>query len=120
MLRSFVVALLSLISGSALAVDTTFLLVNSTSYPINQMSISQHDMQMWSPNLFRGPVIKPGESRQIVIPASQLVCQVDMRLGFADGTPPATWQSSTPSPAPIGSAATSSPRICWKAGRSSA
>ena len=71
MLRSFVVALLSLISGSALAVDTTFLLVNSTSYPINQMSISQHDMQMWSPNLFRGPVIKPG---------------------FADGTPPATWQ----------------------------
>ncbi|NDH61618.1 MAG: hypothetical protein EBY18_08170 [Alphaproteobacteria bacterium] len=92
MLRSIVVALLSLISGSALAVDTTFLLVNSTSYPINQMSISQHDMQMWSPNLFRGPVIKPGESRQIVIPASQLVCQVDMRLGFADGTPPATWQ----------------------------
>ena len=92
MLRSFVVALLSLISGSARAVDTTFLLVNSTSYPINQMSISQHDMQMWSPNLFRGPVIKPGESRQIVIPASQLVCQVDMRLGFADGTPPATWQ----------------------------
>ena len=92
MLRSFVVALLSLISGSALAVDTTFLLVNSTSSPINQMSISQHDMQMWSPNLFRGPVIKPGESRQIVIPASQLVCQVDMRLGFADGTPPATWQ----------------------------
>lgn len=92
MLRSLIVAVLSLFAGSALAVDTTFLLVNSTSYPINQMSISQHNMQMWSPNLFRGPALKPGESRQIVVPASQLVCQVDIRLGFADGTPPGTWQ----------------------------
>lgn len=92
MLRLIVVALLSLISGSALAVDTTFLLVNSTSYPISEMSITQHDMGMWSPNLLRGPIIKPGESRQVVIPASQLVCQVDIKLGFSDGTPAATWQ----------------------------
>ena len=92
MLRSMVVALLSLITGSALAVDTTFLLINSTSYPISEMSITQHDMGMWSPNLYHGPAIRPGESRQIVIPASQLVCQVDIKLGFSDGTPAATWQ----------------------------
>ena len=92
MLRSIAVAVLSLLAGSALAVDTTFLLINSTEYPINEMSISQHDMQMWSVNLYHGPAIKPGESRQIVIPASHLVCQVDMKLGFADGTPSAVWQ----------------------------
>ncbi|MDP1750971.1 MAG: hypothetical protein Q8L22_16085 [Reyranella sp.] len=92
MLRTIAVAMLSLIAGSALAVDTTFLLVNSTSYPISEMSISQHDMSMWSPNLLRGPIIKPGEARQVVIPASQLVCQVDIKLGFSDGTPPAIWQ----------------------------
>lgn len=92
MLRSIVVAVLSLLAGSALAVDTTFLLINSTGYPISQMSISQSDMGMWSPNLLRGPAIRPGEARQVVIPASQLVCQVDMKLGFADDTPPATWQ----------------------------
>jgi hypothetical protein len=92
MLRSFVVAVLSLFAGGALAVDTTFLLVNSTAYPISEMSISQHDMGMWSPNLLRPPIIKAGESRQIVIPASKLVCQVDIKLGFADGGAPATWQ----------------------------
>ncbi|MDI1282950.1 MAG: hypothetical protein PSV46_01015 [Reyranella sp.] len=92
MLRSIAVALLSLFAGSALAVDTTFLLVNSTSSPINAMSISQTDMGMWSPNLLHGPIIPPGASRQIVIPASQLVCQVDMKLGFSDGAAPATWQ----------------------------
>lgn len=92
MLRSIVVAVLSLFAGGALAVDTTFLLVNSTAYPISEMSISQHDMGMWSPNLLRPPVIKAGESRQIVIPASKLVCQVDIKLGFADGGAPATWQ----------------------------
>jgi hypothetical protein len=92
MLRSIAVAMLSLIAGSALAVDTTFLLINSTDYPISEMSISQTDMGMWSPNLLRGPAIRPGQERQIVIPASQLVCQVDMKLGFSDGTPAATWQ----------------------------
>ncbi len=92
MLRSIAVAILSLVAGSALAVDTTFLLVNSTAYPINAMSISQSEMGFWSPNLLRPPVIKAGESRQIVIPASQLVCQVDIKLGFADGGAPAIWQ----------------------------
>lgn len=92
MLRSIVVAVLSLFAGSALAVDTTFLLVNSTAYPISEMSISQTQMGIWSPNLLRPPIIKAGESRQIVIPASQLVCQVDIKLGFADGGAPATWQ----------------------------
>ncbi len=92
MLRSIAVAVLSLFAGSALAVDTTFLLVNSTAYPISEMSISQTDLGMWSPNLLRPPVIRPGEARQVVIPASQLVCQVDIKLGFADGTPPGVWQ----------------------------
>lgn len=92
MLRSIVVAVLSLFAGGAQAVDTTFLLVNSTAYPISELSISQNDMGMWSPNLLRPPIIKAGESRQIVIPASQLVCQVDIKLGFADGGAPATWQ----------------------------
>lgn len=92
MLRSIVVAVLSLFAGSALAVDTTFLLVNSTAYPISEMSISQTQLSMWSPNLLRPPVIKAGESRQVVIPASQLVCQVDIKLGFADGGAPAIWQ----------------------------
>ena len=92
MLRSIVVAVLSLFAGSALAVDTTFLLVNSTAYPISEMSISQTQMGMWSPNLLLPPIVKAGESRQIVIPASQLVCQVDIKLGFADGGAPATWQ----------------------------
>ena len=92
MLRSFFVAVLSLLAGSALAVDTTFLLINSTSSPINSLSISQHDMELWSPNLYHGAPIPPGQSRQIVIPASQLVCQVDMKLGFSDGAAPATWQ----------------------------
>ena len=27
-----------------------------------------------------------------MIPASQLVCQVDIKLGFADGGAPAIWQ----------------------------
>jgi hypothetical protein len=92
MLRSIAVAILSLFAGSALAVDTTFLLINSTAYPISEMSISQSEMGFWSANLLRPPVIKAGESRQIVIPASQLVCQVDIKLGFADGGAPAIWQ----------------------------
>ena len=92
MLRSIAVAVLSLFAGGALAVDTTFLLINSTSLPISEMSISQSQLGFWSPNLLRPPVIKVGEARQIVIPASQLDCMVDIRLSFADGGPPAIWQ----------------------------
>lgn len=92
MLRSIAVAVLSLLAGSALAVDTTFLLINSTSSPISEMSISQSQLGMWSPNVLRPPVIKVGEARQVVIPASQLVCMVDIKLSFADGGAPAIWQ----------------------------
>ncbi len=92
MLRSLIVVVLSLFAGSALAVDTTFLLINSTSYPISQMSISQTQLSMWSPNVLRPPIIKVGEARQVVIPASTLVCQVDIKIGFADDGPPAIWQ----------------------------
>mgnify|MGYP006150155739 CR=1 FL=1 len=67
MLRSIVVAVLSLFAGSALAVDTTFLLVNSTAYPISELSVSQTQLSMWSPNLLRPPVIKAGESRQMPV-----------------------------------------------------
>ena len=92
MLRSIAVAVLSLLAGSALAVDTTFLLINSTSLPISEMSISQTQMGFWSPNVLRPPVIKVGEARQVVIPASKIDCMVDIRLGFADGGAPAIWQ----------------------------
>jgi hypothetical protein len=92
MLRSIVVAVLSLLAGSALAVDTTFLLINSTGYPIREMFISQSELNFWSPNVLRPPVIKAGESRQVVIPASQVSCMVDMKIGFADGGAPAIWQ----------------------------
>ena len=92
MLRSIAVAALSLFAGSALAVDTTFLLINSTSSPISGMSISQSQLGMWSPNVLHPPIIKVGEARQVVIPASQLVCMVDIKLSFADGGAPAIWQ----------------------------
>ena len=92
MLRSIAAVVLSLFAGRALAVDTTFLLVNSTAYPISEMSISQTQLGFWSPNVLRPPIIKAGEARQVVIPASQLVCQVDIKLGFADGGAPAIWQ----------------------------
>ena len=93
MLRSLLVAALSLGAGDALAQETSFLLINATSYPISQMFVSESDFNMWTPNVLRPPVIKAGERRQVTFNAPTTYCQADMKIGFADDGAPAVWQN---------------------------
>ena len=93
MLRSLVVAALSLGAGEALAQETSFLLINATGYPINQLSVSPTDLGFWTPNILRPPEIRAGERRQVTFNAPTSYCQADMKASFADGGTPAVWQN---------------------------
>ena len=92
MLRSLVVAALSLGAGDAFAQETSFLLINGTGYPISQMSVSPADLNFWTPNVLNPPPIKAGERRQVRFNAPTSYCQADMKIGFADNGAPAVWQ----------------------------
>ena len=93
MLRSLVVAALSLGAADAFAQETSFLLINGTGYPISQLAVSESDFSMWTPNVLRPPPIKPGERRQVTFNAPTTYCQADMKIGFADNGAPAIWQN---------------------------
>src|SRR5260370_9100535 len=88
MLRSLLVAALSLGAGDAFAQETSFLLINATGYPISQMFVSESDFNMWTPNVLRPPVIKAGERRQVTFNAPTTYCQADMKSRFAARAPP--------------------------------
>jgi len=89
MLRSLVVAALSLAAGEALAQETSFLLINGTGYPISQLAVSPTDINFWTPNVLPAPPIKAGERRQVRFNAPTTYCQADMKIGFADNGAPA-------------------------------
>jgi hypothetical protein len=93
MLRSLMVAALSLGAGDVFAQETSFLLINATGYPISQMSVSESDFNMWTPNVLRPPPIKAGERRQVKFNAPTTYCQADIQIGFADGGTPAVWRN---------------------------
>ena len=93
MLRSLVVASLSLATAEALAQQTSFLLINGTAYPISEMSVSPTDLNIWTPNVLHPPPIKAGERRQVTFNAPTTYCQADMKVGFADSGAPAVWQN---------------------------
>jgi len=90
-LRSLAVAALVLFAGQASAQETTFRLKNSMEYPISQLSVSPTQLNMWGPNFLRPPVIRPGEAREVSFRASPDWCMGDLRVSFADGSPPAVW-----------------------------
>ena len=92
MLRSLAVAALCLGATEGVAQETSFLLINGTSYAISQMSVSPNDLGFWTPNVLHGPPIRPGERRQVTFNAPTTYCQADMRIGFADGGAPVVWQ----------------------------
>lgn len=93
MLRSLMVAALSLGAGEALAQETSFVLINATGYPISQMAVSPTDLNMWTPNVLRPPPIRAGERRHVTFNAPISYCQADMKVGFADDGAPAVWQN---------------------------
>ena len=93
MLRTLMVAVLSLAASEAAAQYTSFLLINGTAYPISQLSVSESDFNFWTPNVLHPPPIKAGERRQVTFNAPTTYCQADLRVGFADGGPPAVWQN---------------------------
>ncbi|MFO1162481.1 MAG: hypothetical protein U1E60_26845 [Reyranellaceae bacterium] len=92
MLRSLVVAALAMGATEGFAQETSFLLINGTSYAISQMSISPIDLGFWTPNVLPAPPIQPGQRRQVTFNAPTGYCTADMRIGFADGGAPAIWQ----------------------------
>ena len=91
MLRSLVVAALSLAAWPSLAQETSFLLINGTPYPISQLAVSPTDLNMWTPNFLRPPEVRAGERRQITFNAPTTFCQADLQASFADGGPPVVW-----------------------------
>src|SRR5258708_38731728 len=93
MLRSLMVAALSLGAGDAFAQETSFLLINATGYPISQMSVSESDFNMWTPNVLRPPAIKAGERRQATITAPTTFCHADRNIRFPDNLAPPGWQN---------------------------
>jgi hypothetical protein len=93
MRRLLMVVGLSLGAAEALAQETSFLLINGTGYPINQLAVSPSLLNIWTPNVLRPPVLKAGERRQVTFNAPTSYCQADMQVGFADGGAPAIWQN---------------------------
>jgi hypothetical protein len=93
MLRSLVVAALSLGATDVVAQETSFLLINGTAYPISQVSFSPTDLNFWTSNILHPPPLKAGERRQVTFNAPTSYCQADMKVGFADNGAPAIWQN---------------------------
>lgn len=88
---SFIAALF-LVAGPASAQETTFLLKNSTGYPISELSVSMTQFNMWGPNFLKPPPIAARQSRQVSYKAPTDYCMGDLKVGFADGGRPAIWQ----------------------------
>lgn len=84
---------LSLLGSTAFAQEVTrFLLVNGTNYPIRELHVSPHDMGTWSPNVLRGPALKPGERREIVFNSRIYDCNQDFTVVFDDDASRAIWR----------------------------
>lgn len=90
--RRLAVAALLLAAAPVWAQETAFILRNSTGYPIDQLSVSPTQLNMWGPNFLHPPPIKPGESRKVSYRAPTDYCMGDLKVGFADGGAPALWQ----------------------------
>lgn len=91
MLRSLVVAALSMGAADAFAQETSFLLINGTSYPISQLSISPTDLNFWGPNVLGPPPIAAGQRRQVSFRAPTDFCTADLKVGWGDNGAPAVW-----------------------------
>jgi hypothetical protein len=90
---SFSIVFLSLLGGTAFAQEVTrFLLINGTNYPISALIVSPNDMGTWSPNVLRGPALKPGERREIVFSERIYDCNQDFKVTFADDSSQAIWR----------------------------
>ncbi len=92
MLRWIPALLLSLIANVALADDGRFVLVNGTGLSIRELTLSPHDLNAWSPSVLRAPSLKPGESREIVVPSSFVDCNQDFKVVFEDNDSQPIWQ----------------------------
>ena len=92
MLRCCLVAALSLFTSGALAQDVTFLLTNSTSYPISEMHLSPPNLNFWGHNSLRAPALKVGESHQVSVAPYATECIQDILVVFADNASQAIWQ----------------------------
>ena len=93
MIRTMLVALMTLAASGAVAQETSFLLINATAYPMNQLAVSESDFNFWTPNMLRPPPIKAGERRQVTFKAPTTYCQADIQIGFSDGGAPAVWRN---------------------------
>jgi hypothetical protein len=92
MLFRSVAAALVLSAGPVAAQETSFLLKNSTGYPISELSVSMTQFNMWGPNFLKPPPIAASQSREVSYKAPTDYCMGDLKVGFADGGKPAIWQ----------------------------
>lgn len=92
MLRHGLAMLLSLVASGALAQDLSFLLINSTSYPISELHLSPPNLNFWGRNSLMPPPLKVGESRQVAVAPYATECIQDVRVVFANNASSAIWQ----------------------------
>jgi hypothetical protein len=92
MLRHGLVILLSLSTGGAFAQDLSFLLINSTSYPISELHLSPPNLNYWGRNSLMPPPLKVGESRVVAVAPYANECIQDVRVVFANNASLAVWQ----------------------------
>jgi hypothetical protein len=92
LMRRFLAILLSLIAGSALADDGRFVIVNGTDLSIRELTLSQHDLNAWSPSVLRAPALKPGEAREVTVPSSFVGCNQDFKVVFEGNDTQPIWQ----------------------------
>jgi hypothetical protein len=92
MASRFIALVLLLLAGSALADESRFKLINDTGYPIAEITLSPSQINDWSVNVLKPPVIKQGEFREVVVPWALNDCHQDLKVVFANVAAQPMWQ----------------------------
>ena len=86
-------AAIALISGSALAQNADFTLVNATEYPISEVYVSPTKAQSWGADVLGKHTISHGDAWKLSFPQSKEQCTQDMKIVFEDDNSSVIWEN---------------------------
>jgi len=80
-----VAVIFAAVSGSALASDADFKLVNRTGYQIDSVFVSPHASKSWGKDIIGSDVLAAGNSVEISFPHGGSACNFDIKVAYKDG-----------------------------------
>lgn len=81
----YAITLLTLVSGSAIANDAFFTLVNKSDYVISELYASPINTDDWEDDILGQDVLDPGQRLNVTVSDGSDQCEYDMKVVDEDG-----------------------------------